>query len=162
MRENFPHVRRAFSGPNGEERAARLGAWVRAALAPGNDTAKRASEVGMPLQREKFASGGINSAGGFLVPDEMEREIFSLRNEAGLFRRYARPLTMAGDSKTQPKRVGGLTAAFTAEGVAAAESTASWGSIGLTAKKLTVLCRHSSELEEDEDAGLAEWFAEEI
>jgi HK97 family phage major capsid protein len=110
----------------------------------------------------RAAGEGVNSAGGFLVPMEIENSIIELRDSAGVFRANASVRQMGSDIRYFPRRVGGLTAFFTAENAVISESNASWDSIGLSAKKLSVLTRASSELWEDEAVNLGEYFTEEI
>ncbi|MFN9899234.1 MAG: phage major capsid protein, partial [bacterium] len=52
----------------------------------------------------KAHSEGVNSAGGFLVPDEFENEIVTLREQYGVFRRNARVMPLASDGKRIPTR----------------------------------------------------------
>jgi HK97 family phage major capsid protein len=107
-------------------------------------------------------SGGVNTAGGALVPEEFERAIIDLREEYGLFRRVCRVSPMSSDTKNQPRRTGGLTAYFVNEGVAGTSSDAGWDNVQLTAKKLMVLTRMSSEVSEDAIIDLADTMAQEM
>jgi HK97 family phage major capsid protein len=66
----------------------------------------------------KAQSEGVNSAGGYLVPEEFENRIIILRNAYGLARRDLRVVSMGRDTITTPKLVSGLTMYFTGEGVA--------------------------------------------
>jgi HK97 family phage major capsid protein len=133
---------------------------------------EKCRELGIKLQlaetldrRKGFikASGeSINAAGGFLAPNELEREILSLRDLAGVYRSNARNITLGSDSRSFPRRVTGTTASWTAEGAAVTASQASFDEIRFNAKKLASLVLVSSELYEDETAGFAAWIAEEM
>jgi HK97 family phage major capsid protein len=150
---------RAFTGSGGEERAYRAGLQIRAAIYGDAAAIKECVKLGI---RIKSQTEGVNSAGGFLVTDELEKEILSLRDLAGVFRKNARVLPIGSDARSWPRRVTGLTVAATGEGSAAGESSAAFDAIGFTAKKLAGLVRLSSEVYEDETVGLAAWLAEEL
>ena len=107
-------------------------------------------------------SGGVNTAGGVLVPEEFEREVIKLREEYGVCRRLMRVRPMGSDTKNIPRRVGGVTAYFVSENAEGTESDASWDNVLLSAKKLMVLTRMSSEIAEDSIIDLADDLADEI
>ena len=145
--------------PAGQLAAYRSGMWLRATIF-GDSGAKdwcRRNGIGV----RAALSEGVNTAGGALVPDEFERAIIDLRENYGTFRRVCRVRPMGSDNLTVPRRAGGLTAYFTAEGVAGTESDASWDSISLSAKKCMVLSRLSSELAEDAIIDIADTLAQE-
>ncbi len=104
---------------------------------------------------------GVNTAGGILVPDDMASTIIDLREQFGVFRRNVRIEPMSSDTKVVPRRTGGLTAYFAAEGATATESDASWDSINLVAKKLGARTRYSAELSEDAVIDFADTLARE-
>ncbi len=144
----------------GQMQAYRSGMWLYATLY-GNVGAQdwcRKNGVGV----RSALSGGVNTAGGALVPEEFERAIIDLREEYGLFRRVCRVMPMGSDTRNVPRRVGGVTAFFTTEGVAGTSSDASWDNVQLVAKKLMVLTRMSSEVSEDAIIDLADTMAQEI
>jgi HK97 family phage major capsid protein len=146
--------------PKGELSAYRAGMWIYATLY-GNIHAKdwcRKNGVGPRAALEE----GSNTSGGALVPDELERAIIDLREQYGLFRRVCRVTPMGSDTLTIPRRVGGVTAYYAGEGGSVTESDASWDSVKLTAKKLMVLTRMSSEVAEDAIIDLADTLAQEI
>lgn len=150
---------RAFAGPGGEERAYRAGLQIRATLYRDEAAIEKCREKKITI---KAQSEGINTAGGFLVADELEAEILSLRDLAGVYRKNARSIPIGSDNRGWPRRVSGTTAGFIAENSAAAESTAVFDQIKFVAKKIGAIVRLSSEVYEDETVGLAMWFAEEL
>lgn len=150
---------RAFAGAGGEERAYRAGLQLRAMIYGDEVAILECRKRGIA---SKAQVEGINPAGGFLVGTELEQEILSLRDLAGVFRQNARSLPIGSDSRGWPRRVSGTTATFTAEGAAATESSAVFDEIKFTAKKIAGLVRLSSEIYEDETVGLAAWLAEEL
>src|SRR5229473_315589 len=94
---------------------------------------------GVPIQ--KAQGEGIDSAGGFLVPEELMANIIVLREQFGVFRRECRVVPMGSDTLNWPRRTGGLTAFFTGENTAVTESQAAWDNVNLSAKKLAALTR---------------------
>lgn len=110
----------------------------------------------------KAHTEGVNSAGGFLVPDEFETELISLREQYGVFRREARVRPMSSDTLRVPRRSATLTASFVGEATAGTESTQTFESVLLVAKKAMVLTTVSNELNEDAFVNLADDVAGEI
>jgi HK97 family phage major capsid protein len=104
-------------------------------------------ENGIVLSRAM--SEGVNESGGFLVPEEFGNDLIDLREIYGVFRRNAKMVPMSSDTRSDPRRTGGLTAYFEGEGDALTASDKAWDRVELTAKKLTVLARYSNELNED-------------
>ena len=150
---------KAFSGPDAEERAYGVGQWARAVLAKSESAAQWCRDHGIET---RAMSEGTDSAGGVLVPLEMERAIIDLREEYGIFRQKARVDNMASDTKVVPRRAGGLTAYFVGENTEITASDKSWNQVQLTAKKVAVLTKYSSELAEDAVIGVADDLAMEI
>ena len=110
----------------------------------------------------KAHTEGVNSAGGFLVPDEFETELISLREQFGFFRRNARVRPMSSDTLRVPRRSATLSANFVGEATAGTESTMTFEGVTLVAKKLMVLTTVSNELNEDAFVNLADDVAGEI
>jgi len=110
----------------------------------------------------KAHSEGVNTAGGFLVPDEFENEIVTLREQYGVFRANAKIYPMASDTLRISKRSAGLTAYFVGEVNAGTESTQTFDSINLVAKKLMCLTTVSNELLEDATVNIGDDIANEI
>jgi len=110
----------------------------------------------------KAQGEGVDSAGGFLVPEELLANIIILREEFGVFRRECQVVPMGSDTLNWPRRVGGLTAYFTGENQSVTESQAQWDNVNLTAKKLAALTRMSNEIAEDAVVSIADWLVGEI
>lgn len=110
----------------------------------------------------KAHTEGVNSAGGFLVPDEFETELISLREQFGVFRREARVRPMQSDVLRVPRRSATLSASFVGEATAGSESTQTFEQVNLIAKKAMVLTTVSNELAEDAFVNLADDVAGEI
>ena len=69
---------------------------------------------------------------------------------------------MASDTRTDPRRVGGLLPYFVGESTAGTQSTKNWNQVRLTAKKLMVLTKFSNELNEDSILNVADDLSSEI
>ena len=141
--------------------AFRFGTWCMAAMGH-KKSAEFCAKNGIPVIRTKAHVEGINSAGGFLVPDEFDSELITLREQFGVFRRNAQIKPMSSDVKRIPKRKSTLTAYFVGEASPITESTQVFDSITLVAKKLGVLTTVSSELSEDAVVNLGDDVAGEI
>jgi HK97 family phage major capsid protein len=110
----------------------------------------------------KAHTEGVNSQGGFLVPEEFEEDLISLREEYGVFRRNSRVRPMTSDTLRVPRRSATLTPHFVGEATAGTESTQTFESVLLVAKKAMVLTTVSNELNEDAFVNLADDVAGEI
>lgn len=143
-----------------KERAWRFGTWCLGAMGH-KKSADFCNANGLAL-RTKGHTEGVNSAGGFLVPDEFENELITLREQFGVFRRNARIWPMASDTLRIPKRSSTLTAYFVGEASAGTESQQVFDSVQLVAKKLMALTTVSSELLEDAVVNIGDDIAGEI
>lgn len=148
-----------FRGEDAAERAYRFGQWFLAARGIGF-AEKFCRENGIAVTRAM--SEGVNESGGFLVPEEFGNDLIDLREQYGVFRRNAKMVPMASDTRSDPRRTGGLTAYFEGEGDAGTASDKSWDRVSLTAKKLFVLARYSSEVQEDAVINMGDDLAGEI
>lgn len=92
---------------------------------------------------------GQGPKGGFLVPEEMQRALVRLREERGVFERYARTLPMGSDSMFVPRDINDVTAYWPGEGAEITASDNTLGAAELVAKKLACLTKVSTELDED-------------
>ena len=105
---------------------------------------------------------GNNSAGGFLVPEEFENAIVTLRESFGVIRNHARVVPMSSDIKRMPRRASNLSASFVGEASIASQSNETFDQINLVAKKSMVLTKFSSELSEDAVINFADDLAGEM
>lgn len=155
---------RSFKGPKAELDAYRSGRFLAATVFAHAASRQWCREHGIDLRidndTDSRAMGeGINTAGGYLVPDEFERTIIDLRDEYGQARQNLRIQPMSSDHSNEPKKTGGLTAYPVGENAQLTESEQGWGNVELTAKKWAVLTRISSELSEDSLINLADDLA---
>lgn len=110
----------------------------------------------------KAHTEGVNSAGGFLVPEVFETELINLREEFGVARQSCRIRPMTTDTHRIPRRSATLTPYFVGEASAITESTQTFEQVTLVAKKMAVLTTISSELNEDAFINIADDVAGEI
>lgn len=161
---------RSFKGPNAEINAYKAGMFFAATLCGNRYAAQYCKDHGIgtrmtqldETQIQSLHQEGINTTGGYLVFDEIERSIIRLVEEFGLVRRKMKLVPMISDVKIQMRRTGGLTATFVGEGVQATESTGSWDQVKLIAKKLVAITVASNELISDAIVAIADELIREI
>ena len=144
-------------GVQAEERAYRFGQFALAKLTmdmPGQFGGRfsharqfAADQFGLPTAVHSEGSGNSNSH--IFVPEEFGMDIQRLRLAYGVARQTFLIRNMSSDTRTDPRDLGDLTAYFVGENSAGTESDAEYDDVRLTAKKLMVLSRMSSELDED-------------
>lgn len=148
----------AFAGADAEKRAYRFGKFMCAVLGHAGSR-EYCGKNGIQL----LANGeATNAGGGVLVPHEFGNDLIDLREQYGVFRRNAKIEPMSSETKSVPRRVGGLEAYFVGEGASITESDKDWDNIQLTAKKLAALVKYSTELSEDAIISIGNDLAEEI
>ena len=141
-----------------ERTAYRFGRFLFAAAGP-SKSADWCNRNGLNL---KAHSEGVKSQGGFLVPDEFEATLISLREQFGVARANCKVYPMSRDTLNIPRRIGGLTSYWTGETAATTESTLTLSNVSLVAKKLSALTTTSNELAEDSIIPIADLVADEI
>lgn len=147
-----------FRGDNAEEQAYRFGRWAFGAMGH-KKSASWCANNGIQI---KTHNETVNSQGGYLVPDEFSDALISLREQFGVFRAHAKIEPMASDTKRIPRRDSTVAASFVGESVAGTETTQAFSQVNLIAKKLMVLTRITSELQEDAMINLGDSIAGEI
>jgi HK97 family phage major capsid protein len=158
---------RSFKGTDAEKRAHRFGMFLLAGplgRSIESPVIQRAREFcrtnGIALQRAHTES--VNEDGGFNVPTEFGNDLIDLREEYGVFRPNTKVVPMASDTKTEPRRTGGLTAYAVGETQTITESKKGWDRVSLVAKKFGVLAKYSTELNEDAVISIGDDLASEI
>ena len=142
------------------DQAYTAGMWIKATLFNSPAAQDWCKSRGVPIS--KAQGEGVDSAGAFLVPEELMSNIIVLREAFGVFRQQCQVVPMGSDTLNWPRRTGGLTASFTGENQPVTESTAAWDNINLTAKKCGVLTRMSTEIEQDAVVSIADWLVGEM
>lgn len=106
-------------------------------------------------------SESVDADGGFLVPEEFERQIIVGLEETNVIRSIAKVITTHHDRKI-PIAVGHSAATWTTENAAFTESNPSFGQKQIDAFKLTDLVRISVELLQDSEFDLERYIADEF
>ena len=153
---------RADGGVSAEERAHATGQWLLATIGGNTRAAQWCHDHGIEVRGTSPLTTTTNSLGGYLVPEVLESTIIDLREERGVARRSVRVMPMASDSVVIPRRASGVTAYFVAENAEITASDKGWDAVSLSARKLAVLCKMSSEVAEDAIISIADDLASEI
>ena len=140
--------------------AERGGHWLKALQ--GNVASKRWCEARKIRLRSAAAEGVPDSGGGFLVEPDFDAEILQITETYGTFRANCDVRPTTSDLLQRPRRVGGLTAYWTAEGASITETSMSWDSLEASPRKLAILGRCSAELFMDSAADVGSYIATEI
>jgi HK97 family phage major capsid protein len=154
-------------GMTAVEAAYRSGVWLAGALGRKRWAIDKARDLGIDVSY-RDASGelvhgdpeggliraqneNVLSAGGALVPIEMEAAVINLRDTYGAARRIARIRPMNTDQLKIPRRKTGVSAFFFQDddGVGITESAKNWDNVTFSTKKLGVLTKVSRDLTED-------------
>lgn len=153
-------------GRSAEQRAYEHGMWYLANIqGRGSKTWKWCEEKGFGFQQDvsgKVSRENNNTSSGFLVPDQFENDLIDLRETFGVFRQLAKIIPMTSDTRSDPRRTGGLTAYFVGESTAPTTSDKTWDRVRLTAKKVGVLTKYTNELGEDAVLNIGDDLAHEI
>lgn len=113
----------------------------------------------MPIHN--VLSESTDADGGYLVPEEFERDIVTGLDAANVVRSLAKVITTQNDRKI-PISVGHSVATWTAENAAFTESNPTFGQKEIDAYKLTDLIRVSVELLQDAAFPLEQYIANEF
>ncbi len=106
-------------------------------------------------------SEGTDADGGYLVPEDFEREIVTALEEENVIRSLAKVITTQHERKI-PVATGHSTAQWTAENAAYTESNPTFGQKQIDAFKLTDLCRVSVELLQDAAFDIEDYLMKEF
>ena len=136
-----------------------MGKWIMGSLFGDVDARLHCQKRGLEFRAQ---SEGVNTKGGFLVPEVMENAIIDTRAKYGIWRQNAVPKTMSSDTMLFPVKASGLTPYFVGENTEITESSQGWTNVELRAKKLACLAKYSSELSEDAVISLADDLANDM
>ena len=137
----------AFKGEDAERDAYVAGQTILAGIFGNQRAGEWCQNHGLSVNNAMFS--GDNGKGGFIVPDEMQRTLIRLREERGVFPRFANSIPMGADIIKVPRLLADVTAYWGAENGEFTASDATLGSAELMAKKLYAMTRISTELDED-------------
>ena len=108
-----------------------------------------------------YLQEGIDTSGGYLVPEEMDREIIKRLEEENVFRRLARTITTSGEYKINIA-ADKPTAAWIEEGESLVFSDPTFNQISLDAHKLSVAVKVTEELLADNAFDLENYLIDEF
>lgn len=159
---------RNFKGEQGgrsaDQRAFEFGMWMLGMF--GNESARKyCADHGMKYAldvAQKVSRENSNVSSAYLVPDQFENDLIDLRETYGVFRKNAKIVPMASDTRSDPRRTGGLTAYFVGESTAPTASDKTWDRVRLIAKKVGCLAKYTNELNEDAVLNIGDDLAGEI
>lgn len=143
---------------NPEAAAYRAGMWAKGILMGDQKAERWCIDNGM---QTRVMVEGTNSAGGYLVPDELEGSIIDLRAQYGVCRQLARVFPMGSDTLSIPKWSAGTTAYFPSETTTTTASDATLAQVQLVAKEMSALTLMSFALAEDAVIDMAAFLANE-
>jgi HK97 family phage major capsid protein len=149
----------SFKGDNAELQAYRFGQWFMGSVGI-QSSIQYCQNAGIPLMA--VHNEDTNTQGGYLVPEEFGTDLIRLVLEYGVFRANTNVVPMMSDTRTDPRRTGGLTGYWVGESSAGTESTAAWDQVRLVAKKLMVLTRVTNELSADAAISIGDQLMDEI
>jgi len=150
----------AFRGERAVDNAYDCGLWLRARLfrdEHSNTILERRSPEWLPELRQQ--TEGVNSAGGFTVPQPLSDAIIAVWQEAGVLRSLADVVPMTSDVLSIPKDTAGQTVYYPGEATAITASTVTFDRIQLNAVKRAVLTQLSNELVADSAINIADYVA---
>jgi len=162
VRAILPHhsTLKAFNdGPEAVESAYRSGRWLGATVFRREEDLRWCKDNGVDT---RALGENSNALGGALVPEEFANRVIRLVETYGTFPSAAENVSMSRDTLIIPKRVTGTTAYFVGEGSGVTESDPTYTNVSLTAKKLAVACRMSTEVVDDAFVSLADSVAQEF
>lgn len=137
------------------------GQFILATIGNNRKSREWCKENGVPLVRNAMGTGD-NTKGGFLTPEPLSNAIIELREQYGVFARYAGQWNMASGRDSAPKVNGEITSYYVGEGAEITASDMSFGLVSLEARKLASLTAINSEINEDSVVSLAEVLARSI
>lgn len=97
----------------------------------------------------KGLSEGIDSEGGFLVPEEMATELDRIAENVGLIRKLSRRIPMTRETMNMPVLGNAATVTWDGEAVSGSDTSPTFANVKLIAKKATGLAPVTNELLED-------------
>lgn len=110
----------------------------------------------------KALSEGTEAAGGFIVPEELSREILAYIQANAVTIPDLQKVPMGSDELRLPKLTGGQTARWIGESTTITGSDIAFGRTTMSAKKVAALTTASTELLEDAPASVAAIVSEQM
>jgi len=107
-------------------------------------------------------SVGVDTSGGYLVPEEFANELVQALHEQNIFRQIARIVSTSHEKLKVPVATAAGTASWIEENEVIPESESTFSQITLNAYKLGTMMRTSSELVEDSAFNIQAYIAQEF
>ena len=149
--------RRTLKAFRSHEDAYRAGQWIKATFAGDADAKRWCHDHGVEA---RTMVGGVNSLGGFSVPDELSSTIIRNVETYGVAPTALQNFSMASDTLMIPKRLTGVSGAWLGEGSEFSYSDMTGTQVQLVAQKFGVATKISNELFAD-GIGIADLIASE-
>ncbi len=160
------HFKGVIGGMEPTERAYKLGMWGLAALSqqmPNRYSFKKAERFAQEQGLIVHGEGSSDTTGAHVtVPSELAADIINLKESRGAVRQTFQRVPMSTETRSEPKRSGGLTAYAVGENDAGTESDAALEDVMLVARDWMVLTRMSKQLDEDSAVNFGDFLAGEI
>ena len=139
------------------EDAYRVGKWLQATFSGDADAKRWCNDHGVEA---RTMVGGVNSAGGFAVPEELSNTIIRNVETYGVAPTALQNFSMSSDVLSIPKRVAGVTGSWMGENAEFSYSDMTGTQVQLVAQKFGVATKVSNELFAD-GVGIADLIATE-
>lgn len=156
------------NGQPAEQRAYNFGMWALATLSeqlPGRfgnrfeNARKHVTDMGL---RNALHQSNDGTGYGHFIPEEFGMDMIVLREQYGVARRTMKIVPMSSDTRSDPRRVSGLTAYFVTEGSAGTTSSGVVDRVGLTAKDIMAITTMSANLSSDAAISIGDDLSGEI
>ena len=148
---------RSLKAFRSHEDAYRVGKWLQATYAGDAEAKRWCQDHGVEA---RTMVGGVNSAGGFAVPEELSATIIRNVETYGVAPTALQTFNMASDVLSIPKRVSGVSGAWMGENAEFSYSDMTGTQVQLVAQKFGVATKVSNELFAD-GVGIADLIASE-
>lgn len=150
---------RAFRGNSALDDAYDCGLWLQANLFRSTRAADLLERRAPDWLESRDMTEGVNSAGGYTVPQPLSNAIIAVWQEAGVARQLCDVIPMTSDKLDIPKDTAGQTVYYPGEAGAITESQVTFDRVQLSAVKRAVLTQISNELLADSVIGIADYVA---
>jgi len=110
--------------------------------------------------RTKALSEGNDTEGGYLVPEETQKEILRVMEDYGIIRKLARTINMKRETKNVPRLTSSVSVYWPGENTAGTESNPVFGNVELVARTMVGICTTSIEFLEDSDEEMESYIVE--
>jgi HK97 family phage major capsid protein len=148
-----------IKGKDAEARAHQAGMYFRS-LVGDQRAAQWCRDKGLLQQRA--LGTGVFTAGGALIPDPIENEVINLREQFGVFSRFARMWPMENSALGIPVKTAGLSISALGEGTVTQTSDPAFAQVNLVAKEFGGGTRVHRNLIEDSPIALGDFIVGEF